>query len=145
MKNYTVTVAPADGDGVTAVMKVEVAGSTPRLTNFSLVAGPNQGVSAANIATIDAELLLTALMPAFSGPPAAAHHASAAGPRPRAGGSGSGTSQRRYMPGDFVETYNNSMTVAAVADHYQVPVHTAQAWVRTARRHGLIAPARSRK
>lgn len=51
---------------------------------------------------------------------------------------------RRFMPDDFAEVYRQASTVAAVADFYGVPAHTAQGWVKTARKHGMIDPARSR-
>jgi hypothetical protein len=52
---------------------------------------------------------------------------------------------RRLMPDDFPQTYNNqASTVAALADAYGVPRHTAQGWINTARKRGLIEPARSR-
>jgi hypothetical protein len=50
----------------------------------------------------------------------------------------------RTMPDDFVSTFNQAKTIAAVADYYAVPHHTAQGWINTARRRGLIAPARKR-
>jgi hypothetical protein len=52
---------------------------------------------------------------------------------------------RRFMPDDFVEVYTQASTVAAVADFYGVPGYTAQGWVQTARKRGLIAPAHSRR
>jgi hypothetical protein len=50
----------------------------------------------------------------------------------------------RTMPDDFVSTYHQASTVAAIADVYDVPRHTAQGWVNTARKRGLIAAARRR-
>jgi hypothetical protein len=63
----------------------------------------------------------------------------AAAPKPAKGGR-----TYRTMPDDFVATYQQAKTIAAVADYYAVPHHTAQGWMNTARRRGLIAPARSR-
>jgi hypothetical protein len=63
----------------------------------------------------------------------------AAVPKPANGGR-----TYRTMPDDFVATYQQAKTIAAVADYYAVPHHTAQGWMNTARRRGLIAPARSR-
>lgn len=57
----------------------------------------------------------------------------------------SGTRARRLMPDDFPEVYRQASTVTAVADFYNVPQHTAQGWVKTARKRNLIDPARSRK
>ncbi|HEY1487233.1 MAG TPA: hypothetical protein VGF84_14095 [Micromonosporaceae bacterium] len=52
---------------------------------------------------------------------------------------------RRLMPDDFADMYRQAPTVAAVADYYQVPTYTAQGWVQTARKRGLIPPARGRR
>ena len=69
--------------------------------------------------------------PAKPGKPSAAH----TGPkRERA---------YRVMPEDFVNTFGKT-TMADLAEVYQVPRHTIQAWVNTARRQGKIPPARSR-
>jgi transposase-like protein len=46
------------------------------------------------------------------------------------------------MPADFVERYEQSSTIGALAESYGVPRHTAQAWINTARRHGQIKPAK---
>jgi hypothetical protein len=53
--------------------------------------------------------------------------------------------ERAYgvMPGDFVNTFGKT-TVADLAEVYQVPRHTIQAWADTARKQGKIPPARSR-
>ncbi len=51
----------------------------------------------------------------------------------------------RTLPDDFAGVYGQAKSVAGVADHYQVPRHTVNGWVRTARQRGLIAPGRSRQ
>ncbi|MGS2620112.1 hypothetical protein ACVCAH_37465 [Micromonospora sp. LZ34] len=40
----------------------------------------------------------------------------------------------RRSPGDLESVYQQAGSVAAVADHYNVPRHTAQGWIRTLRR-----------
>jgi hypothetical protein len=49
-----------------------------------------------------------------------------------------GRSYRR-APDDLAEVYGQAGTAAAVADHYGVPRHTAQSWIRTLRRNGADA------
>lgn len=48
------------------------------------------------------------------------------------------------MPDDFAAVYAQASTVAGIADYYRVPTHTAQGWVKTARRRNLIPQARTR-
>ncbi|QGN49824.1 hypothetical protein GKC29_25370 [Micromonospora sp. WMMC415] len=40
----------------------------------------------------------------------------------------------RRSPDDLASVYQQAGNVAAVADHYEVPRHTAQGWIRTLRR-----------
>nr|WP_052165599.1 hypothetical protein [Micromonospora purpureochromogenes] len=40
----------------------------------------------------------------------------------------------RRSPSDLASVYQQAGSVAAVADHYNVPRHTAQGWIRTLRR-----------
>lgn len=51
----------------------------------------------------------------------------------------------RTLPDDFAAVYQQAKSVAGVADHYQVPRHTVNGWVRTARQRGLIAQAQPRR
>ncbi|GAA4264235.1 hypothetical protein [Dactylosporangium darangshiense] len=46
------------------------------------------------------------------------------------GGGGGGKRAYRRMPGDFAAVYRHASTSAAIADHYGVPRHTAQGWIR---------------
>jgi transposase-like protein len=48
---------------------------------------------------------------------------------------GTGRSYRR-APQDLAQVLSQAGGVTAVADHYGVPRHTAQSWVRTLRRKG---------
>jgi hypothetical protein len=56
------------------------------------------------------------------------------------------TKDRAYnkMPDDFVATFGKT-TLADLADVYDVPRHTVQGWVNTARKQGKIPPATPRK
>ncbi|PZF97265.1 hypothetical protein C1I99_15935 [Micromonospora deserti] len=46
----------------------------------------------------------------------------------------------RRSPGDLESVYQQAGSVAAVADHYNVPRHTAQGWIRTLRRRQANSP-----
>ena len=229
MKDYTVTIAPNDGEGATTVVKLQLDGSTPLIKELTLSAGNNAGLSIDQLPAIDLGALLAAVMPAattspitadtaaqspaIAAPPAhdidevapaspvpvtaaqpvsvarpatpvtprrtrantapgtkaaAAAKATAAtkGPAAKKAGvakkaagkktqpakpgkpSAARTAPKRerayrVMPEDFVNTFGKT-TMADLAEVYQVPRHTIQAWVNTARKQGKIPPARSR-
>jgi hypothetical protein len=48
------------------------------------------------------------------------------------------------MPDDFIQTFGKT-TLSDLATVYNVPLHTVNAWVRTARQKGLIPAATPRK
>ncbi len=56
-----------------------------------------------------------------------------------ASGRATGTGRRVYrrMPDDFAAVYQQAASPAAVAEHYQVPRHTANGWIRRLRDQGL--------
>jgi hypothetical protein len=235
VKDYTVTIAPNDGEGATTVVKLQLDGSTPLIKELTLSAGNNAGLSIDQLPAIDLGALLAAVMPAattspitadtaaqspaIAAPPAhdidevapaspvpvtaaqpvsvarpatpvtprrtrantapgtkaaAAAKATAATKGPAAKKAGvakktagkktpAGTTKQatkpgkpsaartapkrerayRVMPEDFVNTFGKT-TMADLAEVYQVPRHTIQAWVNTARKQGKIPPARSR-
>jgi hypothetical protein len=225
VKDYTVTIAPNDGEGATTVVKLQLDGSTPLIKELTLSAGNNAGLSIDQLPAIDLGALLAAVMPAattspittdiaaaqspaIAAPPAhdidevapaspvpvtaappvgvarpatpvtprrtrantapgtkaaAATKATAAtkGPAAKKAPAGKKTQpakpgkpsaartgpkrERAYrvMPEDFVNTFGKT-TMADLAEVYQVPRHTIQAWVNTARKQGKIPPARSR-
>jgi hypothetical protein len=62
----------------------------------------------------------------------------------KAGGRASGGTGRAYrrMPDDFAAAYQQAGSAAAVADHYQVPRHTANGWIRRLRQQGIIPAGR---
>ncbi|MFD0523145.1 hypothetical protein [Paractinoplanes durhamensis] len=45
----------------------------------------------------------------------------------------------RRMPDDFSAVYRQAGTAAVIADHYGVPRHTAQGWIRRHNRHDATA------
>jgi hypothetical protein len=55
----------------------------------------------------------------------------------RAGAGGSRVYRR--MPDDFAAVYQQAGSAAAVADHYDVPRHTANGWIRRLRDQGTVA------
>jgi hypothetical protein len=59
-------------------------------------------------------------------------------------GAAGGTERRAYrrMPDDFAAVYRQVSSPAAVADHYQVPRHTVNGWIRRLREQGVIAADR---
>jgi hypothetical protein len=52
-------------------------------------------------------------------------------------GGGTGRAYRR-MPDDFAAVYQQAGSAGAVAEHYQVPRHTANGWIRRLREQGII-------
>ena len=53
MKDYTVTIAPNDGEGATTVVKLQLDGSTPLIKELTLSAGNNAGLSIDQLPAID--------------------------------------------------------------------------------------------
>lgn len=53
----------------------------------------------------------------------------------------SGERVYRRMPEDFAAVYGQTGSTAAIADHYSVPRHTAQGWVRRIRAMNAATPA----
>jgi hypothetical protein len=56
--------------------------------------------------------------------------------------SGSTTRAYRRLPDDLAVVYRKLGGAAAVADHYQVPRHTANGWIRRLRDQGIIPTSR---
>jgi hypothetical protein len=54
---------------------------------------------------------------------------------------GTGRAYRR-MPEDFAAVYQRAGSAAAVAEHYRVPRHTANGWIRRLRDQGAIPASR---
>lgn len=181
MKRYTITITPDNGRGAATVVKLEVNGTTPRITELNIKADPNTGLSASQLPAIDLEMLLAAIMPATgvvpavtaappvspkqAGVPAPAISATAAAPAAKAATARKpakkaqpGTARKapaaqtpaprkgrayRTMPDDFIASFGKT-TMTDLADVYEVPRHTIQGWVTTARKQGKLPPAHTR-
>jgi hypothetical protein len=63
MKSYTITVAPDEPPGATAVIQVAVSESGPLLKGFSLVAAEGQMLSASELSKFNSERLVSAVLP----------------------------------------------------------------------------------
>jgi hypothetical protein len=70
MKSYTITIAPDDAAGATAVIQVVVNDSGPLLKRFSLIASEGQILSTAELSRFDSERLVSAVLPAATLMPA---------------------------------------------------------------------------
>lgn len=155
MTSYTITITPDDDSATTTTLRLDTTGNQTVLTDLHLHAG--KGLSSGHIPALDYGLLLRAIAPANPTPlvsspsPGAPARPSgrrpgrrrAAAPEPVAvrrrgraakkaatgGGADSGRPYRR-MPDDFTETYAQTQTVSALADHYDVPRHTVNGWIR---------------
>jgi hypothetical protein len=161
MKSYTVTVACGESR---AIINVNVAGPTPMITEVHLTAPVGHGLTATEVLDLllrgmpdPGYALVRATEVAAAVPPPAPAPALPATALPKSGETGAGApAQRRTMsrkgearersyrtmPADFVDRYERSATIGALAESYGVPRHTAQAWINTARRHGRIKPAK---
>jgi hypothetical protein len=62
----------------------------------------------------------------------------------KAGSRTTGSAGRAYrrMPDDFATVYQQAGSAAGAADHYQVPRHTANGWIRRLRAQGIIPTGR---
>jgi hypothetical protein len=64
VKDYTITIAPDDGEGATTVVKLQLDGSKPLIKELTLSAGRTAGLSIGQLPVIDLGALLAAVMPA---------------------------------------------------------------------------------
>ena len=64
MKSYTITIAPDDDAGATAVIQVVVNGSSPLLKRFSLIASEGEMLSTSQLSQFNSERLVSAVLPA---------------------------------------------------------------------------------
>ena len=72
--------------------------------------------------------------------PAKASRARVAAKKTARGGGGGARAYRR-MPDDLATVFNRAGGASAVAEHYGVPRHTVQGWLRRLRSQGVL-PAR---
>jgi hypothetical protein len=162
MGRYTITISAENGTGAQTTVSVDVEGGTTRITELSVKAPAGAGLSGQQLASVDYELLLRAILPATDAPAAtgggsrrggrAANgrrgrrsgtsegKSTAARRRSRAGRAESGSASTgrvyRRMPDDLADVYAQTQSVTAVARHYDVPRHTAQGWMNRLRARG---------
>ena len=165
MTSYTITITPEDAESATTTLRLDVARGVATLTDTHLHAGA--GLSAGRLPTIDYALLLRAVgqETGTSAKATVAGKAAGRGPQPakrarraaaaaaqepakatgarvatkkaaRTGG-GEGRAYRR-MPQDLAAVYNRVGGATAIAEHYGVPRHTVQGWLRRLRAEGII-------
>jgi hypothetical protein len=167
MTSYTITITPEGADGTTTTLRLDVTRGVATLTDVHLHAGA--GLSAGRLPAIDYALLLRAVGQETGAPakataarkaagrgrqpakrtrraaPAAAEPTKATRARVAAkkaarGAGGQGRAYRR-MPEDLAAVFNRVGGASAVAEHYGVPRHTVQGWLRRLRSQGIL-PAR---
>jgi hypothetical protein len=163
MTSYTITITPEDTKGAATTLRLDVTRGVATLTDMHLHAGA--GLSAGKLPAIDYALLLRAVGQETSAPAKAAAAGKARGLQPakrarraapavvqqpakatrarvatkkaaRTGG-GEGRAYRR-MPADLAAVYKRVGGAGAIAEHYGVPRHTVQGWLRRLRAEGVI-------
>lgn len=165
MSSYTITITPDDTTNASATLRVNLGAAGARITELTVRAGDGEGFAPEELPGFELSRLIGAIAPSriidsaalpATGAPAAVLHA-------RAGEDGSGragrtrtpakktarkaaakkgaASQRearayRRMPDDIVEVFHEAGGATALANHYGVPRHTAQGWLRRLRQQG---------
>jgi hypothetical protein len=164
MSSYTITITPDDTDGTTTTLRLDVTRGVSTLTDVHLHAGA--GLSAGQLPTIDYAMLLRAVGQETPAPakattarktgrgtrptatrarratPATAEQAKAsrstvAAKKAARGGATEARAYRR-MPDDLPTVYKRTGGASAVAEHYGVPRHTVQGWLRRLRTQGAL-------
>lgn len=164
MASYTITITPEDGDGTTTTLRLDVTRGAATLTDVHLHAGA--GLSAGQLPQIDYAMLLRAVGQE-TGAPAKTRAARKAAGRGRQSATRTrrtakapaapaktarakvaakktvrtaGTEARAYrrMPDDMATVYQRMGGATAVAEHYGVPRHTVQGWLRRLRSQGAL-------
>ncbi len=165
MASYTITITPEDSEGVTTTLRLDVTQGVATLTDMHLHAGT--GLSAGELPAIDYPMLLQAVGQATGGPtptatasrttgrgrqpakrvrqvaaqPAKAARAKVATKKTARAGGGETRAYRR-MPEDLATAYQRIGGAGALAEHYGVPRHTVQGWLRRLRADGVLPAAR---
>jgi hypothetical protein len=167
MTSYTVTITPEGADGTTTTLRLEVIRGVATLTDVHLHAGA--GLSAGELPAINYALLLQAVGQETGKPakttvarkttggkrqpaprtrraapaaaPAKATRARVAAKKTAREAGGAQSRAYRRMPDDVAIVFNQAGGASAVADHYGVPRHTVQGWLRRLRSQGVL-PAR---
>jgi hypothetical protein len=165
MTAYTITITPDDGDGTTTTLRLDITRGVATLTDVHLHAGA--GLSGGQLPTIDYALLLQAVGQQTGGTVRAtaagtsvargrqpatrrrrgaaavvepAKAVRAAAKKTARGTGGQGRAYRR-MPDDLAAVYQRIGGASAVAQHYGVPRHTVQGWLRRLRDQGALPAA----
>ncbi|GAA5188461.1 hypothetical protein GCM10023322_39190 [Rugosimonospora acidiphila] len=159
MSTYTITLTPEDSADASAIVRVEIGPAGPRITELTVRAGTGGELVPGRLPGVDLGRLLRALTP--PAPPVARRPGTAksravksravksravksrAVKSPAAVPAVAGDGRRAYRraPGDLAEVYARTPDTAALADHYGVPRHTAQGWLRRLRADGgRVAP-----
>ncbi len=158
---YTISVSPDDGTGVVTTMSVSIDDEGTRITELTVRAANGVGLRPQELPSIDLELLLRAIGLASARAAVAPAETTPSRPRKRAGGRGRRAERQqpaarprrrggragakaeastlggrayRRMPDDLAEVYDALQSVTQVAQHYDVPRHTAQGWMNRLRR-----------
>lgn len=165
MSQYIITIVPVVEDGAVPVpqtmVRVETDGGRLAVKELTMRAPEGAGLVSGELPPVDFELLLRA----FGGKPPGRRTVKAGGAEPgaaRATGkntlSGRGKGRKgnvartdkgplkagrayRRAPdaGALEEVYGQTGTIAGVAAHFGVPVHTAQGWITRLRRNAASA------
>lgn len=164
MTSYTITITPEGADGTTTTVRLDVTRGAATLTDVHLHAG--EGLSAGRLPAIDYALLLRAIGQEPAAPatataarkttgrgqqpdkrtrrdsrtatqPAKATRARVAAKKTARSSKGEPRAYRR-MPDDLTVVANRVGGASAVAEHYDVPRHTVQGWLRRLRAEGKL-------
>jgi hypothetical protein len=164
MTSYTITITPESADGTTTTLRLDVTRGVATLTDVHLHAGA--GLSAGQLPAIDYALLLRAVGQEAGTPartsaprkttgggrqpasrarraapaatPAKATRARVAAKKTTRGTGGAQGRAYRRMPEDLATVFNRVGGASAAADHYGVPRHTVQGWLRRLRSQGVL-------
>jgi hypothetical protein len=156
MSQYIITIVPVVDDGLSTaqtVVRVETVDGALTVKEITVRAPDSAGLVGDEILDVDYDLLLRALSPDASRARSAAGGADrgdpgspspAAPPSRRGRPAGRRGAQPHLPPGrayrrapepaELEQVYAETGSIAGVAEHFEVPVHTAQGWVSRLRR-----------
>jgi hypothetical protein len=162
MSSYTITITPEGADGTTTTLRLDVTRGVATLTDVHLHA--IAGLSAGQMPAIDYALLLRAVGQEAGVPAKATKAGKAAGRRrqpatrvrraaaaaqptkatrarvaaKKTARGGGGARAYRRMPEDLAAVFTRVGGATAAAEHYGVPRHTVQGWLRRLRAQGVL-------
>jgi hypothetical protein len=157
MASYIVVITPEVGDAAAAkaqaTIRVETGAPAPRITEMTVRSTAPSGLSAGALPSIDLDAVIRALSSGIeaTAPPERTPTRKPAGKSTRAGkgarskrtatpstpaNAESGERAYRRMPpvDELRGVHERVGTINAVAEHYEVPRHTAQGWLRRLRK-----------